>query len=195
MKILAYAVSAIIGFLIGHYLFEGAPAAYATLLISYHLFLAYLVVTAAHEKGLSMPIGVTIVYHLAFLGLLLGIAYGRAYIPFFFVVRWLIPALAPFETHWLFAGKEKPRAAKEEAALPAAEATIEDHEAFREYLTGKDRLFRKPGISVNQEFNLWLADRRKKAAEAEALAAAAAAAAAAQAADSAGSGAAHRESP
>jgi hypothetical protein len=173
MKIVAYIVSSIIGFIISYLFFEGAAAAYAAILISYHLYLAFLVVTASHEKSLSMSIGMTFVYHLAFLGLVVGIAYGRAHIPFFFIVRWLVPALAPFETQWLFSGKGKKLPAAEEKPQTMADATIQDHEAFREHMMQPDRPFRKPGISVAEEFNLWLADRQKKKAQAEALAAAA----------------------
>jgi hypothetical protein len=173
MKIAAYIVSALIGWAVAFYFFDGPSVAYASILISYHLYLALLVAMASHEKSLSMSIGATILYHLAFLGFLVGIAYGRTHIPFFFVLRWLIPGLAPFETQWLFSGKIKQSTAAEEARPePMAEATLEDHEAFREHMMGRDRPFRKAGRSLQEEFSLWLADRNKKKAKAAALAAA-----------------------
>jgi hypothetical protein len=172
MKIVAYIVSSLIGWAAGYYLFDGAAAAYASILISYHIYLALLVAMASHEKSLSMSIPMTLVYHLAFVGFLVGIAYGRTHIPFFFVVRWLVPGLAPFETQWLFSGKIMQSTAVEDTRpQPMAEATIEEHEAFREHMMQPDRPFRKAGRSLQEEFTLWLADRNKKKAQAAALAA------------------------
>jgi hypothetical protein len=57
------------------------------------------------------------------------------------------------------------------APVPIAEATMDDHEAFREHMMQSHRPFRKPGISMNEEFNLWLADRQEKRASAAAMAA------------------------
>ncbi len=177
MKYAVGMICAIAGALIGHYLFEGATAEYASLLISYHFFLAILVFTARQEKGLSMPLGMTVLTHTAVLGLLVGLAYEHEHIPFFGIVRWCIPALAPFEINWLFSGKGKIVAAAE-APQAMPEATAEDHEAFREYLAQEDRAFRKPGISISDEFNLWLVDRSQKQAAARTAAGATPAAAA-----------------
>jgi hypothetical protein len=107
------------------------------------------------------------------IALLTGIAYARTYIPFFGVIRLLVPALAPFEVKWLFVAKE---ISKLEGAEPAffderPNATAEDHEAFREYLKQQHRPFRKSGRSLDEEFVLWLADRARKQAEAGAKAA------------------------
>ena len=88
------------------------------------------------------------------LALVVGIAWGRAHIPFFGVIRWLIPALAPFETKWLFSGKGKAVQTVQETPHDMATATIEEHEAFREHLHQKERPFRKPGLSLDQEFKL-----------------------------------------
>lgn len=43
-----------------------------------------------------------------------------------------------------------------------------EHEAFMIYLNGKDRAFRKPGVSVKQEYELWLAHRAKMQSKAAA---------------------------
>ena len=56
----AFIISSLIGFVVARYLFEGAWAAYAYILISYHLFLVWLVITAEHETGFSLPILSTI---------------------------------------------------------------------------------------------------------------------------------------
>jgi hypothetical protein len=53
-----------------------------------------------------------------------------------------------------------------------AEATLADHEAFRQYMMQSHRPFRKSNRSVQEEFNLWFADRNKLKAQAATLGAA-----------------------
>lgn len=167
MKIFAYIVSSLIGFAIGHYLLTGATAAFASILISYHLYLVFLVLTAEHEKGFSLPIGQTIFTHSVFLVVLIGVPYMREQIPFFSVLSLLVPGLAPFETQWLFSGQSK-SAEKVDEQQPAnvAEATSHDHQEFVAYLRSGNRTFRKPGGTVDNEFKAWLTDRLKRRAAA-----------------------------
>lgn len=170
MKFFAYIVAALIGFGIGHYLLEGAAAAFGSILISYHLYLLFLVLLAKHEKGLSLPIGQTILTHLAVLVVVVGIPYIRAQIPFFSFVSLLIPGLAPFETNWLFSGQgQSVKATEESKPFDTASATSEDHREFVVYLKAGHRSFRKPGGTVDDEFRAWLADRAKKNGAAEAM--------------------------
>ena len=167
MKIVAFLVSVVIGFVIGHVLLQGAPAAYASILISYHLYLAYFIVAAERKAGFSMQVGPTILTHSAFLALLITLPYMRARVPLFGLISLLMPGLAPFEARWLFGGdrtSEAPPAASA-AAVNLQAATAEDHEAFREHLKQEYRPFRKPGRSIDEEFGFWLADRARKRAE------------------------------
>lgn len=167
MKIFAYLISALIGFAIGHYLLQGATAAFASILISYHLYLLFLVLMAKLEKGFSLPVGQTILTHLAFLLVVIGLPYMRAQIPFFSLIGLLIPGLAPFETMWLFSGQaQTARKAEELKPVDTASATSEDHREFVAYLRNGHRPFRKPGGTVDDEFRAWLADRAKKKAAA-----------------------------
>ena len=167
MRFFAYVVSALIGFAVGHYLLEGAAAAFGSVLISYHLYLLFLVLMAKHEKGLSLPVGQTILTHLAFLVVVVGLPYIRAQIPFFSLISWLIPGLATFETTWLFSGQgQSVNTAEEPKPVDAASATGEDHQEFVAYLRSGHRPFRKPGGTVDDEFKAWLADRAKKRAAA-----------------------------
>jgi hypothetical protein len=161
MKIFAYIVSALIGFAISHYFLEGAAAAFASILISYHLYLLFLVLTADHEKGFSMPIGQTILTHSAFLVVLIGLPYMREHIPFFSLLSLLVPGLAPFETMWLFSGRTQPIKTVDEPRLPSGPvtATAQDHQEFVVYLRQKYRPFKKPGMTVDDEFQAWLTDR------------------------------------
>lgn len=171
MKFFAYIVAALIGFAIGHYVLEGAAAAFGSILISYHLYLLFLVVLAKHEKGLSLPVGQTILTHLAVLVVVVGIPDIRAQIPFFSLVSLLVPGLAPFETTWLFGGQgQSVKTAENAKPVDAASATAEDHREFVAYLRSGHRPFRKPGGTVDDEFGTWLADRAKKNGVAGAMA-------------------------
>lgn len=175
MKVLGFILCSLVGFVIGHFLLEGAAAAYASVLISYHLYLVILLLVADQKKGMSLSLGMTVLMHGAFLVVLVGLPYLRDRVPFFTLISMLVPALAPFEVKWLFS-KDEEKKDPFDAPSEMPTATIEDHEAFREYLRQGIRPFRKSGLSIDKEFNLWLADRAKKKAEADAAAASAASA-------------------
>ena len=188
MKAIVCLVCSGIGYLLARYLPDGPWAAYVPLLVSYHLFLAYLAITKNQKVGLSMPIGQTVITHSAFLAVLVSLAIGRHYVPFFGVIRIFIPALAPFEATWLFSGEAKK--AKGESALASALAAAstpafasglepstrpapapapdlggnspDDYDAFLVYLRAPRRPFRKPGLSLGEEYRLWHADRVKQ---------------------------------
>jgi hypothetical protein len=100
-----------------------------------------------------------------------------------------VPGLAPFECNWLFSGgtvkKTVPKntidtqAAATTAmdsmsealatseitttsvvsAVPAAKYTADEHTAWINYLRNARRAFRKPGVSVEEEFKQWQAAR------------------------------------
>src|ERR1035441_10714543 len=101
MKLVVFLICSGIGYLLGTYL-PDPWSAYVSILVSYHLFLFWLVITADHETGFSMPVLSTILTHAACLALLVGLAFGRRYVPFLGLVRMFVPALAPFECNWLF---------------------------------------------------------------------------------------------
>jgi hypothetical protein len=123
------------------------------------------------------------VTHAAFLAVLVGLAIGRRYVPLLGLVRIFVPALAPFECDWLFrpvaprravSPENEPAEAKSSTAVagtsetpaksvaPAAakvEYSADEHTAWMSYLKEPRRAFRKPGLSVGDEFKLWQADR------------------------------------
>jgi hypothetical protein len=178
MKLAVFLICSGIGYLLGHYL--PAPwAAYVSILVSYHLFLGWLLITADHEAGFSFPILSTVVTHLACLALLIGLAMGQRYVPFFGLVRIFVPGLAPFECNWLFSGGRKKKDASEApvgtqtaaagtapsvAAAPATpepEYTFDDHDEWQRYLCQPNRPFRKAGLPIGDEFKLWHAARAR----------------------------------
>lgn len=167
MRYIVFVVCSLISYAIGHYLLTGAAAAFVSVIVSYHLYLIFLVATAEKKSGISLPIVHTAVTHLAFLIVVVGLPYLRQHIPFFGIVKLFIPALAPFEADWLFSSDNRYKR-EEEVALssPAEElvnaATGEDYEAFLEYMRHPNRRFRKRGRRIREEYALWLADRARK---------------------------------
>jgi len=170
-----YMICAVIGYAIAHFLPPGLWAIFAYLLITYHLFLAWLVVTAEHKVGISLPIGMTILTHTACLAVVVCFAMGRNTIPFFGLIRLFVPALAPFEVEWLFKARNqnttdkavpvsKDDAAQKAAAVAnavAAAATIDDYQEWLKYLAQPNRPPRKPGMSVQDEYKQWLLARAR----------------------------------
>lgn len=175
MRKTAVAVICILfAYVLGNYVLSGEWAVYGPMLISYHLFLAYLVITADHEKGLSLPIHSALLTHAACMVIPVGMAIGRSHIAVFGLLQYVVPALAPFEADWLFSGGKKKQADAEEAPqpqVPLPDGTADDYDEFLKYLSQKNRAFARTGRSVREEHVLWMADRVKKEA---ALAAAAA---------------------
>ncbi|MFZ0305327.1 MAG: hypothetical protein WAL75_21740 [Terracidiphilus sp.] len=210
MKIARYAgflVCSLIGYVIGNYLLSGAAAAYASVLISYHLYLVILIVISPQRARVSMPIGQTILTHSAFLAVLIGMPFLRHVIPFFGIIRLFVPALAPFEVKWLFSEDKAARKpttgsvtairadpkSKKSETLSVDDlinaATADEHELFLAYMRQPRRVFSQPGRSVREEYGYWLADRsRRRAAAAAASAAAVSAAGSSGASNATGTG-------
>jgi len=161
MRYAAFLICTLIGYIVGHYLLDGVAAVFASLLISYHLFLVFLIIIHERETGLSLPLGMSAVTHAAFLAVLLGLGVGRHYIPFFGLIRYLTPSLAPFEADWLFSGGRKKKDAASTPA-PIFAGTAEDYEQFLQYLGQKQRQFSRPGRTVQEEQVFWMADRAKR---------------------------------
>jgi hypothetical protein len=169
LGLLLYIVSDAVGFAVGYFLPVGPWTPYAPLLVAYHLFLIGLVVilgiSEEQKIGISLGIPMTIIGHIAFLGALVGVVFMREYVPLFSLVRYALPALAPFEAKWLFEGKKKAHTSIEPQRTP--KATQDEYSEFLVYLRQKDRRFQRPGRSVQEEFKLWQADRAKKRAQGE----------------------------
>jgi hypothetical protein len=166
--LVAFLVSAVLAYIAASFLPEGTWANYAFILVAYHLFLTWLVIDADHGKGLALPIGSTILTHVACIVIIIPFGMGGSFIPLFSYFRVGVAALAVFERDWLFSGKRKmkeipiPANAKDAAAIAIANATGEDYEAWSRYLSHRDPRLRKPGISVKEEYEQWMVARTKK---------------------------------
>jgi hypothetical protein len=166
----AFLICCLAGYNVGTLLPVGAWAAFGSILVSYHLFLIWLVITADHPAGFSMPVASTILTHSACLAIVISLGLGRRYIPFFGFVRFAITALAPFECEWLFSGngKSKPQAVKPSAvalaavaAATAAAATAEDYEAWLNHLANRNPASRKSGSTIKHEYEQFMVARAK----------------------------------
>lgn len=145
------------------------------ILVAYHIVLAWLVINAKHETGLSLSIPETIFSHLACLVVVLFFGAIVRHVPILRLLRYAIPALAPFERDWLFKARgqnnankrvppSKAEAAKKAAAVAnavAAAATVDDYQEWLKYLAQPNRPPRKPGTSVQDEYKQWLLARAK----------------------------------
>jgi hypothetical protein len=162
MKLVVLIVCSGIGYLMGLSL-PGPLGAYARVLIPYHLFLLYMVKVDNETSGRSFPIGQTVITHIACVALLVGIAMGRRYVPFFGVIGLFIPGLAPFEAEWLFNGEARIESKEPAPAVQVVERESPDEYAeFMKYMSGPKREFRKLGIGPKDEYDLWRAARRDR---------------------------------
>lgn len=160
--LVAYVLCNLAGTMLGRVLPDSPWTPYVPLMVSYHLFLACLIlklgITGEQKIGLSLPLPMAVITHAAFLGALIGTVMGKQYFPLFGLLRYVIPGLAPFESKWLFERKGIPTSKEERQPMP--EGTHEEYSDFLEYLRQKDRRFDLAGRSLNDEFVAWKAHHR-----------------------------------
>jgi hypothetical protein len=174
LDFVAFLISCGIGYVLLFYLPREHWAVFVSTIVSYHVFLAWLLITAQHETGFSFPIVTTILTHAAFMATVVGIVIARRYIPFFSLFGMGVAALAFFETKWLFAReiiKKKTKRAKNKAAVaptaaPAITGTGEDYEEWLRYLAKRKSPTGIPGASFKGEYEKWLLARAQSRAAA-----------------------------
>ena len=164
---MVYVFCAALGYLAGHLFLTGSWAILVSILVSYHLFLGYLVLTAEHKAGFSLPVGSTLFTHVACLAIVACLGIGGRHIPFFRMISLCIPALAPFECRWLFSSGKTEEAVKADAPLNTAfaEATREDYAEWMNFAVKQKPPFPRPGVSLPAEYERWLIARNKSRAE------------------------------
>lgn len=164
---IAFAISGLVGFGVGINLPVGSWAVYGSILVSYHLFLMWLVLTSEGDAGISMPILQTVATHLACIVLIAFLGMARHVIPYFGFVRYGIAGLAVFERGWLFTGSTKKNA--ERAAQPTVCAAVlncsaEDYEAWMYHLANRGPASMRSGRTVRKEYEEFLTARHKNRA-------------------------------
>jgi hypothetical protein len=156
--IAAFVISGILGFLVGTLLPAGPWAVYVPILVSYHLFLAWLVITAEHETGVSLPIFSMIMTHLACMALIAFLGMTRHGIPLFGLLKYAVAGLAFFEHSWLFV-KTTPKVTAPPAPRPVVTSTAEDYQEWMRLLAQRRPSSMPPGTSMKAEYEKWLLAR------------------------------------
>jgi hypothetical protein len=124
---LPYVVAVAVGYLAGRFVPDPTWAIYTSVLISYHLFLVWIVISGEKEAGLSLPILTTVLTHAGCVFLAVAVTMARHYIPFFGILRFGVTAVAVFERNWLFGeARKKPLS---EAAVNSALSRALDNAA------------------------------------------------------------------
>jgi hypothetical protein len=158
MKYVALIVAALSGWVISHFLLDGAVGAWVSVLFAYHFILVFLIAYMDWSGGFNMPLQRAAVVHAAVLIFLFGFISVRAYIPAFDVVAALVPALAFLEVEWIFKKQRKQHESQAVPGLPHT-ASSEDYSEFLHYLKQPVRQFAKAGRPVQEEYGFWLAER------------------------------------
>ena len=166
----AFAISALAGYAAGEYFSNSGWSVYLSSLVSYHLFLGWLVLNQTGKAGFSMPLWLTAPTHAACMVVALGPALFADHQSLGFgLFRYSIAALALFEAGWLFSNEEsKPLLEEADDAAPAAfgiRASAEDEGAWLAYLAQRRPGQTKPGTSVRDERDAWLRARMKERAK------------------------------
>jgi hypothetical protein len=158
--IAAFVVAGLLGYLSASLVPTGTWAVLTSILVSYHLFLVWLVITAEDKARVSLPIFSTIVTHLSCLVLIVPLGLAWHFIPFFGILRYGIAGMAIFERHWLFI-EDKVQYKTEEPSAPVTD-TAEDYQEWLNYLAKQSPASRKPGSSLKEEYSRWLLARAQK---------------------------------
>jgi len=168
MQLAGYFLTGGLGYAAGYFL-PHSWLPYDSILISYHLYIAWLLVNADHKVGLSLPISTTILTHLSCLTLVIVLGANRNHIPFFWLIRYFIPALAPFEIKWIFGGEKRRQRdllkAKTAVEAPASQtimsSTGDEFGDWQRHCAKQKQPFPRPGVSLKDEYERWLLARAK----------------------------------
>jgi hypothetical protein len=157
--IAAFVVAGLLGYFSASLVPAGTWAVLTSILISYHLFLGWLVITAENKTGVSLPVFSMIATHLACLVLIVPLGLAHRFIPFFGIFRYGIVGLAIFERGWLFTEDTIQYRSEEPAAAPIVTDSAEDYQEWLDYLAKQSPASRKPGSSLKEEYGRWLLAR------------------------------------
>jgi len=182
----AFLICSLVGYLIARFMPPGALGLYVSMLVSYHLYLGWLVISAEHEAGFSLPILSTVFTHLCCLGVLLSLPSLRHVIPYFSFLRFGVTYLAAYECQWLFrshSARKEPENPEPSVAQDAVKTTDpapmpvvrlvtvggdDDHEAWLKHLARRTPATMRRGLSVKEEHDEFMRARAKGRVAAEA---------------------------
>jgi hypothetical protein len=162
--VVAFMISGLVGYFAGSLVPPGAWAVYTSILVSYHLFLGWLVFYGDREAAVSLPIMTTIVTHLACMAIVVPLGMARHYIPFFGILRYGIAGMAIFERWWMFSSESQmtqPKSAAAPLAPIVLAASADDFEAWRQHLARRKPGSQQAGASLKAEYEKWLLARHQ----------------------------------
>jgi len=155
----------------------GAWVLYLSMLVSYHLYLGWLVISAEHEAGFSLPILSTIFTHLCCLGVVSSLPSLRHVIPYFTFLRFGVAYLASYECQWLLRSSgtrnvsenAEPSVVQDSvkkidpAPAPVMQVVTvsgeDDHEAWLRHLAKRTPATMRRGLSVKEEHDEFMRAR------------------------------------
>jgi hypothetical protein len=158
MKFFVLLLSGILCFTIARFAPDGPLAVFLPIMISYHIFLAYLVTSFPKEAELSIGAGLFI--HLLCVCILAAFVLVQDFVPYITLVRCSIPAFAFVESGLLWSTRRGQAQGKRAASI-LSKCTSEDYDDFVEYMRHADRRFARAGRSVNEEFALFVKSRSR----------------------------------
>lgn len=158
--VVAFVVACVIGYGVGTFLPAGAWHAYTSVLLAYHLFLAWLIIMSEDEAGLSFHPVSTLFTHAAFIGTVIAIVMARRYIPFFSFFGMGIAGLAYFEKVWLFGGeRNRAKAVKDVVPVPVIGSSSNDYQEWTKHLAQRKTSSVIHGASLKDEYEQWVKAR------------------------------------
>lgn len=176
-NLLAFLLCNLVGQIAGSFVPAGEWAVYLPMVIAYHLFLMWLLLSSGKKMALCMPLISSILTHLCCVGVVVSLPTLRHYIPYFSLFRFGATFLAAFELNWLFApvkfSQLEEKRSKKSKALTTAEvmalSTGEDHQAWLDYLSTRTPGDVRRGLTLKEEYEQWLRARirRREAAMAD----------------------------
>jgi hypothetical protein len=164
--VVAFLIVDILGYLVGSLAPPGARAVLTSVLVSYHLFLAWLVFNSDRKATVALPIVPTLFTHLSCLAVIVPLGVTSQVIPALGLFRFLIAAFAVFERGWLFSGNTVESEPEKVIEAPVITSTAEDFAAWTHYLAQRKPGSGPQGVSIKAEYEQWLRARHaSKAAQ------------------------------
>ncbi len=151
-----------LGFGAGFLAPQGWWSVYVSILVSYHLFLAWLLLTAKKPVETMRPLVYSAAIHICCLVVILAAGAGRLFVPHFDLLCCAVAVFAFFERDWLF----QPTA----DGVPDAEDTVassaEEYQEWLRHLAKEGSRASESTESRKDEFEKWLRIRRSRGATA-----------------------------
>jgi hypothetical protein len=178
----------------------GVWVPYVFSLLYYHVALAIALGGGDRKFKWSLINFEAVLTHIACVTVVMSLSFGKHYVPLLGLVRYFVPAIAPFEKNWLLTCAKRKGEVDREAKVPltstyevngevpaalagvatqtyqfiSSEQSVtvvgsgEEYEEFLGEMRQGKRPFKKPGRSVAEEYQCWLAARLKLKARAAA---------------------------